>query len=334
MQIEIGELERKYASLRISDPARQSRLTASISEHGQQTPVLVVPQGAAGYVLIDGYRRVAALEALACDVVEAQVLSLSEPEALILSHRFEATRLRSALEEAWLLRELVEVHGRSQAELALALQRSVSWISRRLALVRALPESIQSAVRGGQIPPQAAMKFLVPLARAKRSDATKLVERLEGRRISVRQVETLYLAWRRGDREQRQRLIERPWLYLKAAEEAHAPQPIPEVREDDRLEQILEGLVALGHQARRRLRRGVLQRVDERQRRSLRAGWRQVELVMASVARLMEDGEDHEQDARSANARDDSSAARTGSRDPGNLTAVACVEELGAARSA
>jgi ParB/RepB/Spo0J family partition protein len=334
MQIEIGELDRKYAPLRIADPARQSRLTASISEHGQQTPVLVVPRDAAGYVLIDGYRRVAALEALARDVVEAQVLSLSEPEALILSHRFEATRLRSALEEAWLLRELVEVHGRSQPELALALQRSVSWVSRRLALVRALPESIQSAVRRGQIPAQAAMKFLVPLARAKCDDATRLVERLEDRRISVRQVETLYLGWKRGDREQRQRLIDRPWLYLKTAEETRAPEPVPEVGEDDGLEQILEGLVALGHRARRRLCRGVLQRISARQRRSLRGGWRQVELVMASVARLMEDEGDRKQDARSGDPRNDSSTPRTGSRDPDDLTAVACVEELGAAHSA
>jgi hypothetical protein len=38
---------------------------------------------------------------------------------------------------------LAEFYGRSQPDLALALQRSVRWISRRLALVRALPESIQ-----------------------------------------------------------------------------------------------------------------------------------------------------------------------------------------------
>jgi ParB/RepB/Spo0J family partition protein len=334
MQIEIGELDRKYEALRITDSSRQSRLTASISEHGQQTPVLIVPRAEAGYVLIDGYRRVAALEALAHDLVEALVLSLSESEALVLCHRFEATRLRSALEEAWLLRELVEVHGRSQPELALALQRSVSWISRRLALVRALPESIQAAVRRGQIPAQAAMKFLVPLSRAKPGDGTTLVEHLGGQRISVRQMETLYLGWKRGDGEQRRRLIESPWLYLKAAEETDPPEPVPEAGEADRLEEILGGLVSLGRQACWRLRRGVLQRMSVRQRTSLRAGWKEVELVMASVSLLMEDEEDRKQDARSGNPRNDSSTPRTGSRDPDDLTALVRVEELGPARSA
>ena len=78
------------------------------------------------------------------------------------------------LEEAWLLRELVEVHGENATTLAVSLQRSASWISRRLALVRVLPESVQSAVRRGQLPPQAAMKSLVPLARANRTQCEDL----------------------------------------------------------------------------------------------------------------------------------------------------------------
>ncbi|MBD3334656.1 MAG: hypothetical protein GF355_03990, partial [Candidatus Eisenbacteria bacterium] len=222
MQIEIRELEPKYAALRIADPMRQSRLTASICESGQQTPVVVVPRDGEGYVLIDGYGRVAALESLAQDLVEAMVLPLSESEALVWCHRVETARRRSALEEGWLLQELVEGHGRSQPDLAVALQRSVSWVSRRLALVRTLSEAVQSRVRDGRIPAQAAMKFLVPLARAKPQHCRALVEGLGSRRISVRQMETLYLGWRRGDSEQQARLVESPWLYLKAAEETTA----------------------------------------------------------------------------------------------------------------
>lgn len=120
MEIEIRELERKYEGLRIADPARISRLTASIHQYGQQTPVLAVAGTAGGYVLIDGYARVSALESLARDVVEALVLPLSEAEALIQSLRFEAARRRCALEDGWLLRELVESQSQHQAELAMA----------------------------------------------------------------------------------------------------------------------------------------------------------------------------------------------------------------------
>jgi hypothetical protein len=44
-----------------------------------------------------------------------------------------------------------------------SLTRSVSWVSRRLALVRELPESIQEHVRRGEIVAHAAEKYLVPL---------------------------------------------------------------------------------------------------------------------------------------------------------------------------
>src|SRR4030042_524265 len=169
MEFEIRELELKYARLRIADPKRQSQLAAALLVHGQQTPVVVVAGTTPGcpYVLIDGYVRVAALQSLGRDLVEALVLPLGEPEALILGHRLEAVRRRSALEEAWLVRELIEGHGRSQGQLAIALQRSVSWVSRRLALVRVLPESVQAAVQRGGLSPQVAMRYLVPLARAK-----------------------------------------------------------------------------------------------------------------------------------------------------------------------
>src|ERR1700747_350113 len=48
--------------------------------------------------------------------------------------------------------------------------RSVSWVSRRLALAELLPESIQQQVREGQIGAQVALKFLVPVARQSLQD--------------------------------------------------------------------------------------------------------------------------------------------------------------------
>lgn len=42
VEIEFHQLTLRYEALRIVDPARQARLTASIAEGGQRTPVLVV----------------------------------------------------------------------------------------------------------------------------------------------------------------------------------------------------------------------------------------------------------------------------------------------------
>ena len=69
MELEFHQLEQTYAGLRIADAARTARLVASLCEHGQQQPVLVVRGEDERYVLIDGYARVAALGELKRDTV-------------------------------------------------------------------------------------------------------------------------------------------------------------------------------------------------------------------------------------------------------------------------
>src|SRR5256885_13576982 len=55
-------------------------------------------------------------------------------------------------------------------DLARQFDRSVSWVSRRLALVELLPDSVQQQVRAGEIQAQVAMKYLVPVARGSLDD--------------------------------------------------------------------------------------------------------------------------------------------------------------------
>ena len=174
MDLEFHQLDLRYRDLRVFDPSGESRLLVSLSQSGQRVPVLVVGSGEGRYILIDGYRRVSALRKLGRDTVSAMILSLPEPDALLFAYRMERSGRRSALEEGWLLKELGSVHGMSREVLSRALLRSESWISRRLSLVTVLPPSIQEAVRQGVIPPQAAMKYFVPLARANREQCERL----------------------------------------------------------------------------------------------------------------------------------------------------------------
>mgnify|MGYP000267861517 CR=1 FL=1 len=56
-----------------------------------------------------------------------------------------------AFEQGWLLRELQGRFSISQEDLARRFDRSVSWVSRRLALVRELPDTVQERVRSGEV---------------------------------------------------------------------------------------------------------------------------------------------------------------------------------------
>ena len=152
MQLEINQLDLKYAHLRVNDPSGRKALLASMAETGQQTPVLVVQLSDLQYILIDGYRRVAALSKLALDYVDAVLLSAPESDALVQSYRLSRSRQPNALEEGWLLLELLDVHGHKQRDLGPLMGRSSSWVSRRLSLVKVLPEPVQQAVRAGKIP--------------------------------------------------------------------------------------------------------------------------------------------------------------------------------------
>jgi len=292
MQIEIQELELKYRGLRIVDRSRRSQLTCALLEHGQQTPVLVVAGtgNPSPYVLIDGYSRVAALQSLGRDLVEAMVLPLPESEALVLGHRLDASRRPSVLEEAWLVRELIEGHGKAQLELAIWLHRSVSWVNRRLALVRVLPASVQEAVKRGVFSAQAAMKFLVPLARAKNVDCEQLVEQLHPGPVSVRQMQRLYEGWKQGDHEQRGRLLAHPQLFLKAQDEISqpaAPDPDGGCGAARQLAKDLEALAAICRRVRRQVRHGVLASAAREEREDMIASWREVRLIHDSLEQLI-----------------------------------------------
>jgi ParB family transcriptional regulator, chromosome partitioning protein len=225
--LECRALRLTYAHLRIRDARAEGRLAASMAEIGQSSPVVVVHDPEGCPVLIDGYRRVRVLARLGQDTVIAVALGLSEADALVYCHRQETSRHRSMVEEGWLLREL---HGQGPTleAIGLSLCRSKSWASRRLALVCALPESVEEAVRRGQVPAHGAMKSLVPLARANKAHCEQLVQALGDGHVTTRQVAQLYAAWRAGDGEQRERIVGAPRLFLRAAS-ASSPEAGDEV---------------------------------------------------------------------------------------------------------
>jgi ParB family chromosome partitioning protein len=219
MQLEFHQLDRRWEHLRARRPERQGRVLASLAASGQQTPIVVVAVAdqPGRYLVIDGYQRIAALEQLGRDTVEAVVWPLGEAEALVLDRSLRWGKRETALEEGWLLAELEQHFGYGLEELARQFDRSVSWVSRRLALVELLPESVQQQVRRGAISAQLAMKYLVPVARSSPEDCQRLAEALAAHRFTSREAGQLYAAWRNASPSIRQRILEQPQLFLKNA---------------------------------------------------------------------------------------------------------------------
>ena len=89
----------------------------------------------------------------------------------------------AAIEEALLIRELVQGLGLSQHELARRCGRDVSWVSRRLALLAALPDAALAAIRQGRLSSWAACRVVAPLARANTNHADRLMAALRRRTV-------------------------------------------------------------------------------------------------------------------------------------------------------
>src|ERR1700680_4418105 len=251
MQLEFHQLDRRWEHLRVRHAARQRRLLASLAEAGQQTPIVVVAvEGQADrYVVIDGYKRIAALEQLGRDTVEAVVWPMSEAAAVLLDRSLRLSEHETALEVGWLLAELEQRFGYGLDELARRFDRSVSWVSRRLALVELVPETIQQQVREGKILAQVALKFLVPVARQSPEDCQRMAAAFAQHHCDTREAGQLYAAWRQGSPAIRKRILDDPELFFKAQRQAQEKTPAGAGAE---LLRDLEMVVALVNRAHRR----------------------------------------------------------------------------------
>jgi ParB family transcriptional regulator, chromosome partitioning protein len=300
MDLELHQLDLRYESLRVLNPRRERRLLASISEAGQLVPICVIAQDESRrdevqrYVVLDGFARVRVVRRLRRDTVRAVLWGVSELDALLLARSLRSSQPESTLEQAWLLAELAHRFDLDQQELARRFDRSPSWVSRRLALIRELPQSVHEEIRRGRIVAHAAEKYLVPVARANREDGERLARAIAGEELSTRDIAMLYGGWRDGSRVTRERLIEDPKLFLRVRRSAEAASPVPE--EIELAEMLLKESRVIGAaigRARRRLRQsddGELKAADiEGLSGSYRA-------VFGEISKLINDLKSHEKD--------------------------------------
>jgi ParB-like chromosome segregation protein Spo0J len=119
----------RIAEARLADLCATDRLAQSIERCGQIIPCIAVPDDPerrlGSWILIDGYRRVAALKSLG--LYRAQVWRCDLSEGL-RSLAYALARRLDLLEGALLVRELVEGFGLTQLDVARRRGWDVSWV--------------------------------------------------------------------------------------------------------------------------------------------------------------------------------------------------------------
>lgn len=214
-EVEIHQLELRYAHTRVMTRSSIASLAASLEQFGQISPLVTVSR--ASLVLIDGYRRVAALKLNRCDTAMAEVWSCSEREAIVRLLARSRERKWDAIEEARLLRELLDGSSLSRAEVARLVGKDPSWVTRRLDMLDALDEEVIELIRSGRVSSWAASRVLAPLARANEAHALSLAGWIAREGVSTRELTTWFAHYQRSNRATRENMIRDPGLFLKAA---------------------------------------------------------------------------------------------------------------------
>lgn len=286
MELELGQLDLRYEALRTQSALRERRVLASIAQVGQQMPIVVVRDAQAS-IVVDGHKRVRALRQLRHDTVRATAWELSEADALVLERLLRAGSADSAIEQGWLLREMSERFGLGREELARRFDRTPSWVSRRLGLVGDLPVTVQSHVRSGAIGAHAAMKYLVPLARANDEDCVKLADAIAPSRPSSRQMAQLYATYVSGSAQARELCVRDPLIVLRA----RAEQSREGSGDKTPVEHLVDDLALLGAvaaRARGLLVRGAIDGASEGEREQVRRRFSEAHASMSDLQRRCE----------------------------------------------
>ena len=263
VEIDLHQLELRFEALRTTNASKERRLVASLAQWGQQSPLVVVAsEQDKRYVVVDGYKRIRALRRLRQDRALAMIWELGQVDALVLEQLMRGGEGDGPIQQGWLLVELQDRFGVSQQELARRFDKSPSWVSRRLSLVRELPSSIQGLVREGKLSSHIATRLLVPMARAKSDEACRLAEAMARLELSCRDAHQLYAGYLQSGARGRELLLQKPELYLQTEKEltrplSESPSPIEQVTGE------LDTLAGVARRTFRRLEDGRLRRALE-----------------------------------------------------------------------
>jgi len=300
LEVDLHLLDQRFADARLVDPRAVERLASSIGRDGQLVPCIAVsalPLDASAtecerLVLVDGYRRVAALRRLGRDRASIERWHCDLAEGLLGVLARGKNRSFAAIEEALLLRELTQGFGLSQLEVARRCGRDDSWVNRRLRLLSELPDPVLAAVRAGRLSTWAASRVIAPLARASAAHAERLLAALAQTPLSTRELRDWFIHYQKVSRAVRERMVAHPRLFVQAMTENAEEDRIARLRlgPEGECEVDLSHINGLIHRVRKRL--GMLSPLSAELQRALSRTRASFESLQDDIKRYTQDDPD------------------------------------------
>lgn len=153
--ITMDQVDLRFLSLRSPRAVCISNMARSIKKQAQLTPVVLTGEEQP-YILIDGFKRYFAAQSLGLKSLKANFIHLDLTQAKIMIYLMNRKEGLSYIQEAMLVRELVEEDGLKQTEVARLMDHHKSWVNRRLMTIQRLSHEILEDLRLELIPPGSA----------------------------------------------------------------------------------------------------------------------------------------------------------------------------------
>lgn len=177
------------------DPASLRELADSIREHGIIQPLIVEDGGNGTYIIVAGERRSRAAALAGLTEVPALIRAYTDEQRMEVSliENIQRTDL-NPLEEAAAYKQLIDLTGLSQEEVAVKVGKNRSTVANALRLLK-LPPAIQESLARGELSSGHARALLAVANPLQQAD---LFHRIIASGLSVREAERLAAA---GNRE-------------------------------------------------------------------------------------------------------------------------------------
>jgi len=175
LSIAMDQMDLRFLQLRSPTALAIRNMAHSIKKRGQLTPVVLVGEEKP-YILIDGFKRYWGAQSLGLESLKAILIDVDLTKAKSMMYLMNRTVRLSFIQEAMLIRELVDQDGLKQTEVAELLDHHKSWVNRRLMIIRRLAPEILEDLRMELLPP-GAVAVLARVALCNQGDFSAAIQR-------------------------------------------------------------------------------------------------------------------------------------------------------------
>jgi len=202
LSIPMDQMDLRFLQLRSPTALAIRNMAHSMKKRGQLTPVVLVGEEKP-YILIDGFKRYWAAQSLELKSLKAILIHVDLTKAKSMMYLMNRTVRISFIQEAMLIRELVDQDGLKQTEVAGLLDHHKSWVNRRLMIIRRLAPEILEDLSLELLPPGSAV-VLSRVAQCNQGDFSAAIQR---HGLNLKEIHVLTDIWCKTKEPEKKRFL-------------------------------------------------------------------------------------------------------------------------------